>query len=331
MRAASVVGERKIEVRKVPDPAIDKDEVLIKIKYCGICGSDLHVYKSGAAIAMGHEISGDIAAVGAEVKGWKVGDRVLPTGRGGCGGCVWCKRGKAELCEVCFNDFMESMGSYTTYTKFKHTQLYKLPDSMSYEEAALVEPTSCSLHAVRRSGMRKGDTVAVFGLGAIGQLAVRVAKALGARAVYASEISPARIALARGEADEVIDANITNPVERILELTDGTGTDIVLECAGSVPTTQQAMATIRKAGTIVIVGICFDWVSLPVNNIMLKELTVTGALNSTVDEFTESFELIRDKKINVASLATHKIPLDEINEAFEIAIRGECGKIMIEP
>jgi (R,R)-butanediol dehydrogenase/meso-butanediol dehydrogenase/diacetyl reductase len=331
MKAAFVVGPCKIEVREVPDYNLDKDDVLVKVKYCGICGSDLHIYTSGAAVALGHEVTGDIAAVGEDVKEWKVGDRVLPTGRGGCGECCWCKQGKTGLCEVNFKGFMASTGSFATYKKVKHTCLYKLPDHMSHEEAAMVEPTSCALHAVRQAGMKEGDTVAVFGMGAIGQLTARVAKALGAGAVYAAEISPDRIALARGAVDEVIDAKTTDSVARIHELTDGMGADVVFECAGSVPTTQQSMAVVRKAGTIVIVGICFDWVTLPVSSIMLKELTLTGALNSTRDEFTESYELIRDKKIDIKSLATHKMPLDDINEAFEMAERSECGKILIEP
>jgi len=331
MKAAFVVGPSKIEVREVPDYELDKDDVLIKVKYCGICGSDLHVFSSGAAVALGHEVSGDIAAVGEDVKDCKVGDRVLPTGRGGCGECVWCKQGKAWLCEADFNRYMASIGSFATYKKVKHTQLYKLPDHMSYEEAAMVEPMSCALHAVRQAEMKQGDTVTVFGLGAIGQFTARVAKALGSGAVYAAEISPVRIALARGAVDEVIDAKTTDPVARIQELTDDMGTDIVFECAGSVPTSQQSMAVVKKAGTIVIVGICFDWVSIPISSIMLKELTIKGSLNSSMDELRESYELIRDRRIDIKSLATHKMPLDDINEAFEMAERSDCGKIMIEP
>jgi (R,R)-butanediol dehydrogenase/meso-butanediol dehydrogenase/diacetyl reductase len=231
-----VRGQKKFAIAEVPDPVADKDEVLIKVKYCGICGGDLHIFKEGAGVGAGHELSGDIIEIGSAVKGWKIGDRVAFEPNASCGKCFWCRQGDWGLCEQFYVELIRSPCRFATYTKAKHYNLHKLPEDMSYEQGALVEPTTCALHAVKLSRLQEGDVVAVLGLGPIGQLMARVAKASGAKAVYASEISKSRIELARDAVDEVIDANLTNPLDRILELTHGVGPDIVFECAGSVPT-----------------------------------------------------------------------------------------------
>jgi threonine dehydrogenase-like Zn-dependent dehydrogenase len=158
-----------------------------------------------------------------------------------------------------------------------------------------------------------------------------VAKALGAGAVYACEISRSRMELARPVVDEVIDARMTDPVARVLELTQGTGPDIVIECAGNTTTTQQALAMVRKGGTIVIAGICFDWVELPVSNIVLWGLTVKGSICWAEGDYADAFDLVEDGRIDVAPLATCTMPIEEINEAFRMALRGEGGKILVEP
>jgi 2-desacetyl-2-hydroxyethyl bacteriochlorophyllide A dehydrogenase len=330
MRAAVLEEKSRFVIRDVPDPVLDKDEVLVRVKYCGICGSDLHIYREGAGVGPGHEFSGDVVGMGVEVEGWKVGDRVVVEPLISCGECDWCRRGEIGLCENYYVALLEYKGSFSTYVKAKYDRLYKLPDDMSYEHGALVEPTTCALHAVRLAGIEAGDVVAVLGLGAIGQLVVRVARVFGAGAVYAVEISPSRIELARSAADEVIDAKTTDPVERILALTGGRGPDAVFECAGNVQTTQQALTMIKKGGTIVIAGICFDWVEIPVSNIILWGLTVKGSICWSEGDYTAAFNLIKDRKIDVAPLITCKMPLDDINEGFEMALRGEGGKILIE-
>ena len=331
MRAAVLEGKRKWVVKEVPDPVLGRNEVLIRVQYCGICGSDLHIYKEGAAVGSGHEISGDIVGMGPDVKGWRVGDRVAVEPRISCDECYWCKRGQIGLCEEYYSALMRYGGAFATYAKAKHYYVHKLPDDLSYEQAALVEPTSSTLHAVGLSGMQEGDVVTVLGLGPMGQLAARLARALGAKAVYATEVSQSRIELARDVVDEVIDASITDPVDRILELTHGTGPDIVFECAGSIATTQQSVALVRKGGTVVIVAICFDWVEIPVSNIVLRQLTLRGSQCFAVGEYAAAFNLIKDGKIDVAPLATCKMPLDDINEGFEKALRAEGGKVPIQP
>jgi 2-desacetyl-2-hydroxyethyl bacteriochlorophyllide A dehydrogenase len=331
MKAAVLEGKRKFVIEEVPEPVLEKDEVLIKVRYCGICGSDLHVFKEGARVGFGHEFSGDIIAMGSEVKGWRIGERVAVDPLASCGECFWCQRGELGLCEQYFIALVEYKGAYATYAKAKDSCLHRLPRGLGYEEGAIIEPTSCALHATKVGGMQKGDVVAVLGLGPIGQLVARVAKASGAKAVYASEISQPRLKMARGAVDEVIDAKAINPVDRILELTDGRGPDIVFECAGTVATTQQSVALVRKGGTVVIVAICFETVELPVSNINLRGLTVKGSMCFAPGEYAAALKLIRNKKIDVAPLLRRRMPLAKINEAFEMALRGEGGKILIKP
>jgi len=331
MKAAILEGKRKFVIEEVPEPILEKDEVLIRVRYCGICGSDLHVYKEGAGVGFGHEFSGDIVRMGSEVKGWKIGERVAVDPLVSCGDCFWCHRGEPGLCEQYFIALVNYKGAFASYAKAKHYQLHRLPRGLGYEEGAIIEPTTCALHAIKVAGMQKGDVVAVLGLGPMGQLVARVAKAKSARAVYASEISPLRLEMAGGAVDEAIDAEATNPVDRILELTDGRGPDIVFECAGTVATTQQSIALVRKGGTVVIVAICFETVELPVSNINLRGLTVRGSMCFSPGEYAAALRLIKNKKIDVAPLLRRKMPLTRINEAFETALRGEGGKILIKP
>jgi len=332
MKAAILEGKRKLVVTEVPDPVLDEDEVLIEVRYCGICGSDLEIYTTGANIRPGHEYSGDIVELGSDVEGWKAGDRVVVQPRRPCGRCYWCRRGcEIGLCEQFYTELLRYGGAFATYAKAKYDQLYKIPNELSYEHAAIAQPMASPLYAIRISGMQIGDTVAVLGLGPIGQLLARLAKMAGTRAVYATEMSQPRIKLARNVVDEVIDINETDPVGRILELTGGMGADVVFECSGSASATQQSLALVRNGGAIVFVGICMDWVGLPVSRIALNGLTLKGLVAYTESEFATALNLIEERRIDVASLITSKMPLQDINEAFEKALRGEEGKILIKP
>jgi len=169
------------------------------------------------------------------------------------------------------------------------------------------------------------------GIATIGQLAARMAKALGAGAVYGTEKTASRLDLARDVIDEVIDVDKTDSVERIMELTHGRGADVVLECAGSVSSTQQSVAVARKGGTIVVVGICFDWVQMPISEIVLKGLTLKGVVCFSVGDFASALDLVARRKIDVDPLVTRKYALDDIHQAFEAASLGEGGKILVGP
>ena len=328
-RAAVVEDRRKLAVIDVPDPVIERDEVLIRVQYCGICGSDLHIYVDGLRKSIGHEFSGNIVEKGRDVEGWEIGDRVVVE-PSGCEVCYWCKRGDIELCEKKYKRATEKkVGAFATYVKAKHDQLLKLR-GLTYEQGTIVEPTSVALHAINLSGMKLSDVVAVLGLGPIGQLVSRLAK-LCAKAVYATEISKSRRELARNVVDEVINPKTTDPVDKILDHTDGKGPDIVFECAGTAETTQESIALARKGGTIVVPGMCFEAVETSFIDIVLKELSIKGSLSCSVGDYVSAFDLIKEKRIDVDPLLTDKFPLEDINEAFEKALKGEGGKILVKP
>jgi (R,R)-butanediol dehydrogenase/meso-butanediol dehydrogenase/diacetyl reductase len=331
MRAAILEDRRKLVIRDVPKPVIETDEVLIKVQYCGICGSNLHVYVEGIGIGLGHEFSGDIVEIGKDVGGWEIGDRVAVNPRDPCQECYWCKRGEEGLCDKLFLKATRHQGAFATYAKVKDFQLHKLPDELTYEEGTIVEPTACALHAIRISGIKVGDVVTVMGLGPIGQLVARLAKLSGAKAIYATEISPSRIELAKDVVDLVINPKLADPVDKILNLTGGMGPDIVYECAGNAETTQESIALARRGGTVVIPGMCFEPIETSFIDVVLKGLTLRGSLAWSVGEFAMAFDLIKNRRIDVKSLLTDKFNLEDINKAFEKALNGESGKILIKP
>lgn len=336
MKAAVIEGIKNIAVRDVPQPILAEDEVMIKVQYCGICGSDLHAYELGVTVGVGHELSGSIGEVGSKVKGWEIGERVIrgpvSASDSACGGrCFWCRRGETALCEHLETGILEYRSGFATYVKAKAHQLYKLPDWLSYEEAALTEPTAVAVHAINRAGIQVGDTIAVLGMGPIGYLVALLASRTGAGAIYATEKSQVRIALAKNVVDEVIDVNRVEPIGRILELTEGRGADVVFECSGNPSASLQSMLLVRKGGTIVVVSVCIESFVMPFGNIMMKELTLRGSFVWNIHEYVTAFSLISQKRINVAPLATTRIPLENINEAFGKALKGEGGKIMIKP
>lgn len=331
MREAILVGKRRFEVREVPEPVLDKGEVLIRVKYCGICGSDLDTYVGGVTISHGHEFSGDIVKLGSHVSGWKVGDRVTAESIISCGDCYWCTRGEMGLCDNFAKTWMQRAPAFATYIKARYDQLHKIPLEVSYQEAALTEPTAVALHAFGLSRMPKGATVAVLGLGYIGQIVARLARSSGAGTIYATDGSKSRIELVRDIVDETMDVNIVDPIERIFQLTGGQGPDVVFECAGVVSTTQQSINMVRKGGTIVVVGLCFDPIEMLASNVAMKEIKIQGAMCFQSHEYALSLDLIRKKDIDVAPLIACEMPLDAINEAFEKALNKDGVKILIKP
>lgn len=335
MKAAVLEGPRKIVVKDVAKPIANKDEVLIKIQYCGICGSDLHFYKLGAPAGriIGHEFSGNIVELGSAVEKWRVGDRVSADPHTACHNCYWCRIGKPELCENIIVTGGEQLeGAFATYVKVKSDQLVIVPEELTFEQGALLEPLAIAVHTVRLSEIKAGDTVAVLGLGPMGQFTARIAKASGASAVYATDISKPRLDLARNVVDEAIDSNDVDSTERILELTNDMGPDIVFECAGNVATLEQAVTLVRRGGTIVVLGIYWGSLEVEPRNLVFKELTIKGSLHCSLVDFTLAIGLLENKRIEVDSLITSKIALEEIAEkGFEVALKGEGGKVLVKP
>lgn len=333
MKAAIFRGLESIEVAEVPAPSPGPDEVLIKVRYCGICGSDVDAYKTGMyepGIIIGHEFSGKIVGVGEAVSGWREGDRVTVNGVIPCGACWFCHHGRPSLCEDMAMTGITYHGAFAEFMVAPARGLHRLPDEVSDRQAALVDPLATALHGVRRSALKPGDRVLILGAGPIGLMTLQCALLAGARAVYASEISPTRRGLAqRLGATAVFDPRETNLYVALDEVTEGRGPDVVFECAGVPATLQDAITLVRKGGQIMVVGICEEPVEADFMTVVLNELEVRGAYCGH-EEYPMALDYLAQGRVEVDPLISHVIALEEIVEkGFEVLAGPEPKAIKI--
>ena len=384
MKAAVFYGAKDFRVENIEVPKMESTDVLIRVKACGICGSDVHTYKRGIlarpGFVMGHEFSGEVAEVGKKVKGINVGDRVVamivPTNEAtrGCGQCFWCTRGQPQWCpsvalKPCGEcDYCESgrfwmcdkiqrhmligygrNGAYAEYVLVPDAVLdnniFKIPDSLSWEEAAIIEPLWGAYRWVMMANPQPHETAVVTGLGTIGLSVMLVLKQFVSK-VIVSEVSQKRLRLAKElGADVVIDATKEDPLQKVIEIT-GTGrsfsgkgggcADIVMECSGVPKALQQAIEMTRTGGRIVLVGLFEEAVPLNINRIVHKQLSLISSFNKgrepVGEEIKAAIKLLASGKVNAKPLISHQFPLDKIMEAFEVQINPEQSiKVIVKP
>ncbi|MEK4221217.1 MULTISPECIES: 2,3-butanediol dehydrogenase [Bacillus] len=349
MKGARWHNVRDIRVEEVEEPKVEKGKVKIQVEWAGICGSDLHEYVAGpifipvkephpiskdvAPIIMGHEFSGRVVEVGEGVTKVKVGDPVVVEPILRCGKCPACKQGKYNLCEnLGFHGLAGGGGGFSEYTVVDEYMVHKMPEGLSFEQGALVEPAAVALHAVRSSKIKAGDKAAVFGTGPIGLLVIEALKAAGASEIYAVEVSEERLqkALELG-ATAVINPKNEDPVQKLLELTDG-GVDVSFEVTGVPAVLQQAVDSTAFEGETVIVSIWEKEANLLPNNIVLKERNVKGVI-AYRDIFPAVMNLMKQGYFPAEKLVTKKIKLDQIvEEGFEKLIKEKDQvKILVKP
>jgi L-iditol 2-dehydrogenase len=321
-------GVGNIELREVPVPKYGPNEVLIEVKAAGICGTDIHVkhdaFPYWPPVILGHEFSGQIVEVGAEVTDYKVGDRVVgePHNKA-CGKCYLCRTGNIQVCNSKRSIGWGIDGAFTKYLPMPDHLLHKIPDNVSYEEAALVEPTSNVVHDVLERGrVEPEDFVVVFGPGPIGLLAAMVARAEGARQVVivgTPKDEDLRLPVARELGfTHIINVAQVDPVEKVLELTDGRGADLVVEASGAAPAINQAFDVVRKKGRVTAIGmtgkedIRFAW-----DKAISKACDLYFNLSTSYTSWDRSLSLISGGKINVKPLITHTEPLTNWEKVFD--------------
>jgi 2-desacetyl-2-hydroxyethyl bacteriochlorophyllide A dehydrogenase len=346
MKAAVLRGARNIVVEDVPIPEIGPNDVLIKVVNCGICGSDIHSYKTGMYVEpgqiMGHEFMGTIAKVGADVQGIAIGARVTGFSAGVCGVCDACKRGQGILCSALFHNSTGYgiPGAFAEYIKIPNAALgssiFLLPDSISDIAGAMVEPVSVGTTAVAQAHVKPGDKVVVLGAGMIGNACLQAAKAAGAAEVIVVEVSPLRLELAlQSGADAVFDARSGDPLAWVIEkfgpgpyhYGQGGNADVVFEAAGIPATIQQSLEMVRPGGTICIVGLPEQLAAIDTTKIVHKMPTIVGSLGG---DFSRSIEELAKGSIKTKHLVTHMFPLADAVEAFEVQLKaGETLKVMI--
>lgn len=348
MRAGVFRGNKHIVVEDVPDPQPSPDGVVLRVSACGICGSDLHSYTHGSWIQpgqiMGHEFSGEVVEVGGEVEGIAEGDRVTALPLVACGRCPRCLEGSSHLCETGLAASI-AYGLPGAFAEYLHVpkavlggSVFRLPDEVSSTEAALVEPLSVAVHAVKSTSPKPSDVAVVLGLGSIGQNVAQALKALGAAKVIGIDVAPRRLeTAAQLGTDVVVHGRDTDPLEAVREIVGpgaygvGARADIVIETSGVPALLNQAVQMVRPGGTVRVVALYDEPVSLDVNAIVQKELDFRGSFGYR-GEFPEAIELIRSGRVRVAPLVTHTFPLERIGEAFEAQMsKDESVKVVVQP
>lgn len=323
-------GKQHLEFQKIEKPVPAADEVLIRVEYCGICGSDVHFYETGCMgttpivdpLILGHECAGVIEKLGAAVTQFQVGERVVVEPGIGCGHCEYCKSGLYNLCpSVKFISCPPDQGAMRRYLTHPAHWVHKLPDNVSTKEGALVEPLCVGLHAAKLGNVQIGKTVVILGAGCIGLTTLAACKAMGASHVIVSDLYSNRLdkALEMG-ADTVIHAQNQDTIEAVLELTEGRGADVVFETAGSRVTAAQTEALTRRSGVIVIVGNVMGETPMNFYKLAHKEITI-----KTVHRYRNVFPLaiqaISEGKIDIKKLATDVFPFEEGIRAFQVALQ----------
>lgn len=333
MKAARWYEAGDIRVDDVPEPQIDDDyDVKIKLHWCGICGSDLHEYLAGpifipvgtphpvthevAPVILGHEFSGEVVEVGPNVTNVKPGDRVVVEPLDVDDTCPACKMGRDNLCvNLGFHGLAGKGGGFAEYTTFRHKYVHKIPENLTYERAALVEPIAVGYHSLEAGSFEKGMTAVVAGAGTIGLATIECLKALGAAKVIVVQRKSVRQEYAkRSGADVVLDPNECDVVEEIKKLTDGFGADIAFECTGAQPCFDALLHAIHVGGTLVVTSIWEKPATVNLNDICIPEKKVVGSIAYCGDDFDNVIDLVASEKVSADALITKKIALDDIVE-----------------
>jgi propanol-preferring alcohol dehydrogenase len=328
MKAARLhaVGKR-LSVDSVEIPKIGAEDVLVDVRGAGICHSDIH-YCSGVSpvskfpITLGHEISGVIAETGGEAEGVEKGDRVLVHYVISCGNCIYCRTDREHYCGKYQMIGKTVDGGLAEYVKVPARNVLKLPESIPFEQAAILGcAVSTAYHSLRRGRVGSGDVVVVYGVGGLGAHAVQLAsKVFMADKVIAVDISEGKLKTAtRMGASEVVNAISVDPVERIKEITDGRLADVVLDYVGQRKTVENAIGCIGMGGRVVLVGVSSDEIQLsPYRTIIGKEIELIGSDDHLKSELSKLIELVESKKLDLSTSVTNKMRLEEVNEGIRI-------------
>ncbi|MDO4621436.1 MAG: alcohol dehydrogenase catalytic domain-containing protein [Eubacteriales bacterium] len=345
MKAVQFMEPEVIQVNEVPDPVMKDNEVVAKVEYAGICGTDMDLLtgdmvhiKNGMTkypIIPGHEWSGTVIKVGKDVKGFKVGDRVTADVSLGCGECPMCRKGFYNLCpnrEV-IGSYRNRQGAFAEKIAAPQRHLYKIPDGVSMEEAALVEPAGTAAYAVKRANITMGSKVLIMGDGPIGQLAAQFAKLNGASQVIVSGSWDEKLAVAREcGADATINYHNVDTVEEVIRLTDG-GPDVIIESTGNAMAVNQAIKAVKPNGKIVFISwYTLQEIPIPMNQVIVKNLDLICTLASP-NVFDAVLDYMATGKINVKPLITHVEPLEKVSDMIKLVREKKVyrNKILLKP
>ena len=345
MKAAVLEALDRMVVKEVPAPGSDDDSVLVRVKACAVCGSDIRIFHYGndrvkPPQIIGHEISGDVVEVGKYVTRFKKGDRVAVGADVPCGECVFCEAGIGNNCQVNYAMGYQFAGGFAEYVLLNRTvvnfgPVHKIPDHVSYEEAALAEPLGCVLNALELSNVRLGDTVVIIGAGPIGCMIIEAARKMGASKIIVVQRSRPRLEMAKKfKADVYICSSEEDGIARVLEETSGLGADVVITANPSPQAQADAVRMAKNRARVNFFGGLpkdKSLVTLDTNLIHYKELFVHGAHGAIPAHHRKAVELIASGVIDMKNYISHRFKLDDIMEAFAAA-EGHAGmRVIVNP
>lgn len=343
MRAMLLQDYKKLEMVEFPDPEFGPNELLVRVRACGVCGSDIHGYDGSTGrrrppLIMGHEAAGEVVSVGNNVTRFRIGDRVTFDSTVSCGTCSACRSGRINLCSsrqvlgVSCDEFRRH-GAFAEFVVVPETITYLLPDGVTYEHAAMIEAVSIAVHASGLAHPTLGSTAVVLGAGMIGLLIVQAIRLAGASKIIAVDVDTKRLELARQlGATDTIHSKQQNAVEAILEQTGGRGGDVTLEVVGCQETVTSSVLSTRRGGRIILVGNLAPTVEIPLQAIVNRELTLQGSCASN-GEYPECIQLLQTGAIQVAPLISAVAGLEEGPAWFERLHQGIPGvmKVILRP
>lgn len=339
MKACAIKGIKEFEIKEIEEPVSKDGKVIVDILKAGICGSDIHYWEKGepVGLVMGHEFCGVVVDPGDRID-LKVGDRVTALPISPCGKCEACLKGDVQYCSETWNQAvglsLENPGGLTKRIAIRADMVLKIPDNMSDEEAAMVEPLAVGLHAAHLGRIAVGDDVLVVGGGIIGLASAMFAKLEGASNVVLTETNPKRgeKAVKLGVADKWYNALEEKTVPELIASTNG-GFDVVIECVGNSAAVNSAITMVKPGGIVVLVGVATD--AIPTYTVMavMKELILQGAIAYTYNEFKSCIKLIADKKIDVKKFIDDIVPLEMVQKSYERLTSGDDAavKILVDP
>lgn len=338
MKCVEIIDSKKVELTEREKLTPDKDHVLVKVYSCGICGSDIHYWVSGEpkGLVMGHEFAGEVVDPGNR-EDLKVGDRVTGLPISPCGVCDACKSGNPQYCRETWTKAvglsLDNPGGYGEYLKCRCDMVRKLPDNIDYDEAAMIEPAAVGLHAVDLANVKVGENVLIIGGGIIGLVSAEFAKINGAKNIVLLEANEARgkKSLTYGTVSEYYDVKDENTIPTLMEKFGGF--DKVIECCGNSGAVTEAITLCKPGGKVVLVGVSMEPVTIPTVVGVLAEIDLQGAIAYTEKEFDTCIKLVDEHKLYLKKYIDRKVPLEEVQESFEVLTSGvdDVIKVIIKP
>jgi L-iditol 2-dehydrogenase len=332
-------GEGNVEYMDYPEQDPGPGEVKVRVEAAGICGTDIHIlhdeFLSLPPVVMGHEFSGCVVGLGPQVKRFGMGERVTAEVPAyACGSCLYCKTGSVNLCDNRRGVGWSVNGCFAEFIVVEEGQLHAIPDRLSYEEGALLEPLACCVHGViELTDIKAGDTVYVSGPGPVGILTAQVAAAEGARVVVGGTSADSRrLELASGlGVHRTVDVEREDPIAILRDLTDGLGADVVVECAGAMPAIRKSIDIVRRGGLVTQIGLSGRSVELEIDKLVRKEVRLQGVFSANWRSWEYAIRLVEQGRVSLTPVISHRLPLSEWCEGLSMAERREGLKVLLMP